>query len=652
MTGPVNRCGLEPAGRRARAGALGPLLLAVAATAPWRALIAAEPDLSQLSLEQLANLEVTSVAKAPQPLQQAPASIYVITHDDIARSGVTTIAEALRLAPNLTITQLTASNYVAAARGLGGNAATQSFSNKMLILIDGRSVYSPLFSGVYLDAQDVMLEDVDRIEVISGPGATLWGANAENGVINIISRPAYLTNGTLVSVGGGNREQDIGARYGGAINDETAFRVYGKTFQRAALQEQDTSSAHDNWYGAQGGFRIDRSRMNDALTVQGDVYRVLENAGDQGSNLISGANVLGRWQHQYSSSDIQLQAYFDQTESFAPFGGTAFVLHTWDVQFQQSRAVGEAHKLVWGAGERLYSYTINNTPALSFSPERRNLTLSNLFVQDTISLGSSVKVTAGIKLEDDPYAGWQFLPDIRAAWALDTTNELWVAASRAVRSPTPFDTDVQERLGTTLYLRGDTAFEPERMRSYQIGYRGAPFRPVSLSVSFFYNDYEDLRSVEPASSSALLPFRWANGIEGHTYGIEGWAHWQVLPWWRLSPGVRTVHEDLRFFPGASGLLGLAQAGDDPTSQILLTSSMDLDSRFTLDATLRRVGALPSDPALPGYNEMNARLGWHAGRTLELAVSGANLLHSRHREFPAPWGEEIPRSIMLQLQWRP
>ena len=652
MTGPVNRYGFEPTGRRIGARALGSLLIAAAVTAPWPARAAAEPDLSQLSLEQLANLEVTSVEKAPQPLQQAPASIYVITHDDIARSGVTTIAEALRLAPNLTITQLTASNYVAASRGLGGNPATQSFSNKMLILIDGRSVYSPLFSGVYLDAQDVMLQDVDRIEVISGPGATLWGANAENGVINIITRPAYLTDGTLATAAAGNREQDLGARYGGSINDETAFRVYGKTFQRAALQEQDGSSAHDNWYGAQAGFRIDRSRVNDALTVQGDVYRELENAADRGSNLNSGANLLGRWQHRYSSSDIQLQAYFDQTESFAPFGGTAFVLHTWDLQFQQSRSVGERHKLVWGAGERLYGYSITNTPTLGFIPARRNLTLSNLFVQDTISLGASVRVTAGIKLEDDPYAGWQFLPDIRAAWALDATNELWVAASRAVRSPTPFDTDVQERIGTTLYLRGDTAFEPERMRSYQVGYRGAPFTPVSLSVSFFYNDYEDLRSVEPASSSVLLPYRWANGIEGYTYGIEGWARWQVLPWWRLSPGVRTVHEDLRFSPGASGLLGLSQAGDDPTSQVLLTSSMDLGSRFTLDATLRRVGALPSEPALPAYTEMNARLGWRVARSLELALSGANLLHSRHREFPAPYGEEIPRSIMLQLDWRP
>ncbi|HEY6924087.1 MAG TPA: TonB-dependent receptor plug domain-containing protein, partial [Steroidobacteraceae bacterium] len=299
MTERVSRNDRKPAGSQVRPRALGALVLAMALAAPLRAAGISGPDLSKLSLEQLTNLEVTSVAKAPQPLQQAPASIYVITHDDIARSGVTSIAEALRLAPNLTITQLTASYYSSAARGLGGNPADQSFSNKMLILIDGRSVYSPLFSGIYLDAQDVILEDVDRIEVISGPGATLWGANATNGVINIITRPAYLTDGTLISAGAGNREQDLAARYGGKINDETAFRVYGKAFQRAALREPDHSSAHDNWYGAQGGFRMDRSRADDTLTLQGDLYRTLENAGNQGSGMLSGANLLARWQRRY-----------------------------------------------------------------------------------------------------------------------------------------------------------------------------------------------------------------------------------------------------------------------------------------------------------------------------------------------------------------
>jgi iron complex outermembrane recepter protein len=648
MTAPRGRQVLWAAGSRARRRILG-VLTAAAAVAPlYTAQADDSADLSQLSLEQLANLEVTSVAKAPQSVQQAPAAIYVITHDDIVRAGVTSIAEALRLAPNLTITQLTASDYVASSRGFGGNPVDQSFSNKLLILIDGRSVYSPLFSGVYLDAQDVMLQDVDRIEVISGPGATLWGANAMNGVINIITRPAYLSDGTLVSAGAGNLEQDASARYGGKIDDETAFRVYGKTFQRDSLEEPDRSGAHDDWFRTQGGFRIDRSRVDDTLTVQGDIYRALENHSDQGSGLLSGADLLTRWQHRSGQSDIQLQAYFDQTGNFAPYNGSAVVLHTWDVEFQQVLAAGNTQKLVWGAGERLYSYSIRDTATFLFMPDSRNLTLSNLFAQDTVSVGPALKLTAGVKLEDDPYAGWQFQPDVRAAWEVTATNELWAAASSAVRSPTPFDVDVVEKLGSIVYLTGNSSFRPERVTAYELGYRGVPAGRFSLSASLFYNVYDDLRSIEPGSS---VPLSWGNGIEGHTYGVEAWAQWRVLSWWRLSPGVRTVHEDLTFKPGAGALVGLSQSGDDPSSQAMLTSSMDVAARFTVDATLRRVGALP-DPALPAYTELNARLGWQALQTLELSLDGFNLLHARHLEFPAPYGEEIPRSCMLQVEWRP
>ncbi len=608
-------------------------------------------DLTQLSLSELANLEVTSVSKSAEPLQRAPAAIYVITHDDIMRSGATSVAEALRLAPNLQVTQLSASNYVAAARGFGGNPPDQSFSNQLLILIDGRSVYSPLFSGVYLDAQDLMLEDVDRIEVISGPGATLWGANAVNGVINIITRAAYLTQGALVSADAGNLEQDLSARYGAKTEDDTAFRIYAKTFRRDSLEEPDGSSAKDDWYRYQGGFRLDHSQDSSTLTVQGDLYRALENHSGDGYGMLSGANVLGRWTYRSERSEIQLQGYYDQTESFAPAGGTAFVLHTFDLQLQQSLSVGTRNQIVWGAGERVNSYEITNTPTFIFDPARRAPTLANIFAQDTVSIGSAVKVIGGIKFEDDPYAGWQVQPDARLSWSLSPTEQLWAAASRAVRSPTPFDVDVIEKLGTTPYLTGNREFQPTRVSAYEAGYRGHPAEALSLSVSAFYNVYDNLRSVEPASSEQFIPLHWGNGIAGHTSGIEAWAQWQLSSWWRLSPGVRTVHESLAFKPGASGLLGLPQAGDDPSSEASLTSSMDLGSRLSLDATLRHAGPLP-DPALPAYTEVSARLGWRVSANLQLALTGSNLLHARHLEFPAPYGEEIPRSFMVQAQWKP
>jgi iron complex outermembrane receptor protein len=606
-------------------------------------------DLTQLSLEELANVQVTSVSKKPESLAQAPAAIYVITHDEIMRSGVTTLSEALRLAPNLSLTRLGATNYTGTARGFGGNQADQAFPNKLLILLDGRSVYTPLYSGIYLDAQDVVLEDVDRIEVISGSGATLWGANAVNGVINVITRPAYLTGGGLLSTGAGNQEQILNARYGGKINDETAYRIYTKELNTQAEQLPDRSSAHDGAFKAQGGFRMDLSLANDTVTAQGDVYRGTEQQLDLGDLLIEGANALARWQHRTDRSQLQLQAYYDQTERSAPLGGAAFVLHTYDVELQQTIAVGSMQQVVWGAGERINSYSITNTATLLFEPEARNLTLSNLFTQDTVALTRAVKLTLGVKFEDDPYSGWSVLPDARLSWQLSDRALLWTASSRAIRSPTPFDVDVVEKAGDEVFLTGKSQFRPERVSAYEIGYRGQPAGELSVSLSGFYNVYDDLRTVEPASSTVFLPLRWDNFMVGRTYGVEAWADWQITSWWRLSPSVRTLHKDLHFKTGASGLLGLAQAGDDPSSQASIKSSLELGPRVSFDAILRYVAALP-EPALKAYTELTAHLAWQVSPTLQLSLSGFNLLHARHYEYPAPAGEQIIRSGLAQARW--
>ncbi len=607
-------------------------------------------DLSALSLKELGDVEVTSVSKSVEAVRDAPAAIFVITHDDIMRSGATSIPEALRLAPNLLITQYTSSNFVAAARGFGGAPAAQNFSNKLLILIDGRSVYTPLYSGVYLDVQDVLLDDVDRIEVISGPGATLWGANAMNGVINIITRSAYLTQGALVSAAGGNFEQNLSARYGAKLGSDAALRIYGKAFRNGAEELGDGRSAHDDWYKGQGGFRLDWSRAHDSFTAQGDLYRGLESQPDAPGVSIEGANLLARWQHRSGASELQLQTYFDQTQRAAPLNGTKFVLRTYDLELQQSIAIGANQKIVWGAGERVNSYGIVNTPSLLFQPPERSLTLGNLFAQDTFSLHPTLKLTVGAKLENDPYSGWAVQPDARVAWEPGPATLLWAAASRAIRSPTPFDADVVEKLGGTTFLTGNPDFRPERVTAYEIGYRGDPAANLSVSLSTFYNLYDDLRSIETASSTVFLPLQWGNGMRGHTYGVEFWAHWQVTERWRLSPGLRVLHEDLEFKPGASGLLGTAQAGDDPTHRALLTSTTEFGNHMTFDATLRYVGALP-DPALPSFWGLSARLGWTVSRALDVAISGANLLHPRHREFPAPDGEEIDRSVRAEIRWR-
>jgi iron complex outermembrane receptor protein len=606
-------------------------------------------DLSHLSLRELGDLEVTSASKSPEPLRRAASTIYVITHEAIVRSGATSLMEALRLAPNLQVEQLTSSNYALGARGFAGQQESQNFANKLLILIDGRSVYSPLYSGIYSDAQDVMLEDVDRIEVISGSGGTLWGANAMNGVINVITRPAYVTAGGLVSTSAGNQDQNLAVRYGDKINDEAAYRVYGMTFHRGAEELDDGQSAHDGWSKGQAGFRLDWNRIQDFITLQGDTYRATESLPASTDQAILGTNVLGRWRHQSDRSEVQIQAYYDQTERVAPAGSGGFVLHTGDVEVQQSVQLGSFQRLVWGGGERLNSYGITNAQSLLFEPTSRQLTLGDVFAEDTVSLGTAVRLSAGVKFEDDPYSGWSFLPDLRLSWDVGESAFLWAAASRGIRSPTPFDIDVIEKVGPTVFLTGNERFLPEKVTAYEIGYRGQPAATLSMSLATFYNVYNDLRTIETASSAVFLPLNWGNLMRGETYGINAWADWQVADWWRLTPGVSLLHKRLRFEPGASELLGVGQSGDDPTSQASLVSSIDLGHDLAFDANFRYVGALP-DPHLRAYCDLTARVAWRVSKALELAVSGSNLLNARHQEYPSPSGEEIRRAGLFGLRW--
>jgi iron complex outermembrane receptor protein len=610
----------------------------------------AADDLTRMSLTDLANVEVTSVSKSSEALQRAPAAIYVITHDDISRSGAVSIPEALRLAPNLLVTQTSSSAYVISARGFGGNPTAQNFSNKLLILIDGRSVYTPLFSGIYADTIDVMLEDVERIEVISGVGATLWGANAMNGVINIITRPSYLTQGTLLDAAAGNQTQQLGARYGDRINGDASFRVYGFESHQGAMEFADGSTAHDGWSKGQGGFRSDWSTERDTLTVQGDLYRATENVADNSDGLVSGGNLVSRYQHHGAWSDLQVQAYFDQSERFSAAGDGAFVVHTYDVELQQTIAAGSRQRIIWGGGERVYSYGITNTSTLLFEPPSHALTLGNAFIQDTVELAHSLDVVAGLKMEDDPYSGWTPLPDARLSWGINEHATIWAAASRAIRSPTPFDDEVVEKLGSLTYLAANTQFRPEEVVAYETGLRSQVSSDFSLSLAAFYNVYDDLRTVESAAAPGFLPLYWGNSMRGDTYGIDAWGNWQATDWWRLSPGVTWLRERLSFKEGASELLGLAQAGDDPSSHATLTSAMNFPHRTTFDATLRYVGALPS-PALPHYYDLDARFGWEPISGVELSLTGANLLHERHTEFPAPAGEQITRSVIAEGRWR-
>jgi len=607
-------------------------------------------QLSRMSLEELARVEVTSVSKSAQSLTTAPATIYVITAEEIRRSGVLSIPEALRLAPNLQVEQINSQEYQISARGFGSHLEFQNFSNKILILIDGRSVYNPLFSGVAYDAQDVMMDDIERIEVISGPGATLWGANAMNGVINIITRKAQDSQGTLLRASAGDQENAFSARYGGSFGDGDAFRVYAKGFDRGPSELENGDSAGDRWHKVQVGFRVDLGSGTDRdhFTIQGDYQDATENVGAFGDIGFTQHNLLGRWERDGEHVDTRLQVFIDSSDRGQPPSGVAFTIDTWDVDFQQSLQLGTRHRLVWGLGRRYNDYDVESTATLAFEPEHRTLRLTNVFGQDTITLADELKLTLGIKFEENSYSGWSTLPDLRLAWSPDEHSLVWASAARAIRSPTPLDTDVIERVdGVNPFLIGDPDFEPEAVNAYELGYRSQPHASISWSVSGFYNEYDDLRTIEPAPGG-FLPLRWGNLMEGSTYGFEVWGNWQVTRWWRLSPGYRSVHKRLKFSEGASQLLGVEQAGNDPTSRSSLKSSMDFGS-WTVDAMLRYVGKLPS-PENPSYTELGARVAWRASEALELSINGLNLLDQRHSEYAVPTARQIRRSVYADVRW--
>lgn len=605
-------------------------------------------DLRQMSIEQLANIDVSSVTRTPQALSGAPAAVYVITRDEIARSGALTLPEILRLAPNLEVFQTSASQYVVTARGFNGNSADQSFSNKLLVLVDGRSVYSPLYSGVYWDMQDVPPQDIERIEVISGPGATLWGANAVNGVINIITRKAADTQGGLVDVEAGDYENSVTVRYGGRIGDDLAYRLYVRDVIDADTPTAAGASAHDHWSKPQGGFRLDWTPTAvDTVTLQGDAYAGSEAQQGAPDELIDGRNLTARWTRALDGGgSLQVEAYYDHAGRQTLDGGGRFWVDTYDLEMQHSFALGTRNQIVWGGGLRFSRYDIQGPPDLRFSPPGRTLDLSDVFVQDSLAMTRSLTLILGLKLEDDPYSGISPLPSARLSWRPTSQLMLWAAASRAVRSPTPFDRDVVEKQNQLVLLVGGADFRPETLTAYEVGARLQPTPRLSFSVSTYYNAYDDLRSLEYAPVT-YIPLRWGNMLRGDTYGLEAWADYRVAAWWRLSAGFDALREQFAFKPGSSGLLGVEQLGDDPRQQANLKSSMNLGHGVTLDGDLKYVDALP-DPSLPAYFEFNARLGWKVSSRVQLSVSGFNLLHDRHQELPGAL--PVPRSFVVGLQW--
>jgi len=601
-------------------------------------------DLSDLSLEELANIRITSVSKKAEPLSDAPASIFVITGEDIRRSGATTLPEALRLAPNLQVARGNARNYAITARGFNS-----VLENKLLVLIDGRTVYSPLFSGVFWDAQDVVLADVDRIEVISGSGGTLWGANAVNGVINIITKSAADTQGTYASVGGSADERNAVARYGGRMSNGGSYRIYGKYIENDDGRTADGSSTSWGSERQQAGFRSDWSGGADALTLQGDAYNGNLHQAGTPDIAIGGANLMGHFRRQVSDrSSLSLQAYWDYTERRQP-GAFIEYLNTLNLELQHSIDLNKRHNVEWGAGYRYAMDHVNNDDNFAFVPASLNMHWGSLFVQDRFALTDTLRLSSGIRLEHNNYTGLEVLPSLRLSWKPAADHLVWGAISRAVRTPSRIDRDFHTPPPPAAPLfAGGPDFESEVATDTELGYRGQLTPALSYSATLFHTDYRKLRTVEPAGNRILVE----NLASGSSRGIEMWGSWQPSERWRLSAGFvaqKIETETSAQSHDASALIGLATS--DPSHYWMLRSSWDIDARRQLDLTLRYVGAL-QDPDVPSYTTMDLRYGWKIRPDLEFSVVGQNLIGGTHAEFGnAATRDVFDRALFFKLVWR-
>jgi iron complex outermembrane receptor protein len=606
-------------------------------------------DLKKLSIEELMQIDVTSVSRRSERLSQAAAAITVITQEDLRRSGVTSLADALRLASSVFVARSSQRDWAVTARGFAITTA-----NKMLVLIDGRTVYTPLFSGTFWDVQDTLLEDVDRIEVIRGPGATLWGANAVNGIINIITRPAADTQGGLAAAGAGRpAERGFGAvRYGGALEEGGHYRVYGKYFDRGPLELPNGADARDPMHIGQGGFRTDwgDGKKADAFTLQGDAYTGRIGEAIRADTSVDGGNLLGRWsRHLSDRSDLEMQVYWDRTHRLIP---SEFEEHrdTWDLDLQNHLRAGERHDVVWGIGLRRTQDRVGNSADVAFLPTRRTRDLYSVFAQDEIALRDDLHLTVGTKLEHNETTGLEPQPTIRLAWTPGDRRTLWGAASRAVRTPTRLDQDIQFLSGGQVVLRGDPDFVSEKLIAYEVGYREQLGSRASVDTAAFYNVYHDLRS-QDLSPGGGLPIVLANNLEAEAWGIELRANFQAVPWWRWQAGYAYFDKHLHVKPGFGDRFGGLEEGNDTHNRFSLRSTMDLPGGVELDAWLRWVDDLPF-PLVRGYEELDLHLGWHVSRSLELALVGQNLLHARHQEFGAIGapGEEIQRGFYGKATW--
>lgn len=637
--------------------------------------------LAELDLEQLVQMKVTSVSKKEQRLGDAAAAIFVVTNEDIRRSGATNIPESLRLVPGLHVARIDSNKWAITARGFN-----DLFANKLLVLVDGRTVYTPLFSGVFWDTQDVMLEDVDRIEVIRGPGATLWGANAVNGVINIITKSANDTQGGLATAGGGTEELGFGSvRYGAAVGDSTAYRTFAKYNARDNFKTPAGGKAEDDWESVSAGFRVDSEiSERDSLTVQGDGHYVEEafrasipiltpplSETLDGDRFHSGANALVRWNRTLEGdSDLQLQSYFDYSQR------DDVVLdqsrRTFDVELQHRFTPVKRHELIWGTGYRTYRDHLKESDVLFYDPSKRTVDLITGFIQDEITvIEDRFRVTVGTKLEHNDHTNFEIQPSVRAIWTPDEQQSIWGAVSRAVRTPSRTNDDIRLNLAASptplgipalAVLTGNQDVDSEKVISYELGYRAQLSKRLSVDIAAFYSRYDDLVGGErkepiPQFGSVppylLIPVTYEDGIQANTYGAELSVEWRAKDWWKLVATYSYI--DMHFSSGnLQDVIAIGTSTKTPDNQALIRSLIDLPYGLEFDSALRFVDAVPFF-GIDSYTELDLRLGWLPCENLEVAIVGQNLLDNQHQEYVSTFiltePVEIPRGVYGKVTWR-
>jgi iron complex outermembrane receptor protein len=637
--------------------------------------------ITDYGLEDLMQMPVTTVSKHSQPVADAPAAIFVITQEDIQKSGARSIPELLRMVPGLEVARIDENKWAIGSRGFNGR-----FDDKLLVLIDGRSVYTPLFSGVYWDVEDVMLEDVERIEVIRGPGATLWGANAVDGVINIITKSSKDTQSLFVKSEGGDEEINANSvRYGGKIDNEGTYRVYAKYLDWNSSTGLNGQYAGDGWNQLRGGFRSDWNlTRKDALTFQGDTYHSRDGEtltvptlsapysstfGNDGD--YSGGNLLGRWTHainpdEKNSPTITLQTYFDRT-NYAD--NNLFVDHenVFDVDFQHDFHLGQMHNIIWGAGYRSVQDRSDSTFTVMVTPSQGQYNLFSAFAQDDIAVvGERLHVTVGSKFEHNSFTGFEIQPNIRFLAKVTDRQSVWGAISRAVRTPAiteeglrladavvpPGAPPFNSPLPVIEAVYGSNQFKSEDLLAYEVGYRVDATKTFSADISAFYNNYTNLRTAEPGApfveggatpTDVVFPFLAENKMSGGTYGIEPFVDWKPLKPWKIFGSYSYLQMDIHKNADSLDPTADLPNGENPKHQVFFSSSVELPMHLEQHLSYRYVDNLPS-LGIPSYSSFDGGFSWNPMTNLRLSFDGQNWLDNRHIEFIPDFINTVPTVV--------